>query len=82
MNHMSTAFTIERQQTLNYVKARLARLGERKMDLELNYQGNQGHLSYQIKVVDYKIDRLLELLHELESSDGAAASNPRVLTTF
>ena len=77
-------YGIERRQTLNYVKARLARLGERKIDLELHYQGNQGHLSYQIKVVDYKIDRLLELLHELQTGEDSTVSlsNPRVLTTF
>lgn len=81
---MSTRYSIEKQQTLNYVKARLARLGERKIDLELNYQGAQGHLSYQIKVVDFKIDRLLDLLRELESEDlpSTSLSTPRVLTTF
>ena len=81
---MNSTYGIERQQTLNYVKARLARLGERKIELELHYQGNQGHLSYQIKVVDYKIDRLLDLLHELQSTDAEATnfSTPRLLTTF
>ncbi len=79
---MNGPYSIERQQTLNYVKARLARLGERKIDLELHYQGPQEHQSYQMKVIDYKIDRLLEMLHELESTDSPAGPPPRVLTTF
>lgn len=79
---MDVPYSIERQQTLHYVKARLARLGERKIDLELHYQGSQEHQSYQMKVIDYKIDRLLELLRELETTAQTGAAVPRVLTTF
>jgi len=60
---------VERQQAIDYIKARICRLTERKSALLEDYQGPEGHLSNQVKVIDWKIDALLETLGRLTVAD-------------
>lgn len=70
---MDTSSSLERQQAVDYVKARVARLSERKTHLEMNYQGPEGHLSAQMELIDYKIDRLLDRLTKIKNSEAKSA---------
>ena len=60
---------VERQQAIDYIKARICRLSERKSAFFEDYQGPEGHLANQVKVIDWKIDALLETLGRLTVSD-------------
>lgn len=60
---------VERQQAIDYIKARICRLTERKSALLDDYQGPEGHLSNQVKVIEWKIDALLETLGRLTVAD-------------
>ena len=73
---MAITSNVERQQAIEYIKARLCRLSERKSALIQDYQGAEGHLANQIKVLDWKIDTLLETLGKL--TDDEVSSELRV----
>ncbi len=79
---MNTSSPIDRQQAIDYIKARLSRLSERKMELLRTYQGPEGHTANQIKVIDGRVDHLLDALNALQAvHDAPSISRPLVAVT-
>lgn len=64
---------VERQQTIQYIKARLAKLSDSRMSLLDRQNGRDEYAYAQRKVIDSKIDCLLDNLSELERGRGAVS---------
>lgn len=63
---MNLTTETERQQAIFYIKGRLARLADRRVGLLDHYPARNGHMFAEMKVINSKIDRLLDHLSELE----------------
>lgn len=71
---MPSKSIIGREQAIQYINARLCRLGEQKRELLQNGRCMDEHISYQIKIIDWKMDTLLERLAGFTGIDGEKAA--------
>lgn len=73
---------IERQQAIAYVKGRLAKLSEWRVDLLERPDGPARTPSAEVRILDSKIDCLLDILNKLEEpraprAGGGSSSDVR-----
>lgn len=69
--NMKLRSEVERQQAIHYIKGRLAKLSESRISLLDQQHGREEYAYAQRKVIDSKIDCLLDNLSELEKGLGS-----------